>query len=333
VNVTSSFHPAWLAAAGLTLLVGLLLLLRGWRGRRVGEEPHCARCKYNLFGLERTRCPECGADVSAAKSVLIGQRVRRQKAITTGATLSVIAATFLSVTGWHTLRHFDWYTLKPTGYVLDDLEPATSLNRTRAWQEIQRRLSGGGKLADRHHTRLIELALAEQTTVSANGPVPILTDQLVQWVDREAQAGKLNEKQRATLCEQSQFIMLTVRPSVVAGERIPYTLTRRVYGFPDPFYVRITDVSATIDGAPQRGEVSDTAKYRLTHNSSPIPPNYPRSFEPAESVGAHEIAVKAHVEIWSVPAPGGKGGTTFVHGFDVVRKATVQVVSPEGGHR
>jgi hypothetical protein len=54
----------------LVLLTGLLTLMaayliwrsgfaRGWRSARI-TPPICPRCGYNLTGLSRCRCPECG---------------------------------------------------------------------------------------------------------------------------------------------------------------------------------------------------------------------------------------------------------------------------------
>ncbi len=47
---------------GATLLAGGLghLLLVWWSGRHRHPEGHCTNCGYNLTGLTRPRCPECG---------------------------------------------------------------------------------------------------------------------------------------------------------------------------------------------------------------------------------------------------------------------------------
>ena len=40
------------AVLAVVLLCGVVLLIRGLLGRRVGDEPRCRRCKYNLTGIE-----------------------------------------------------------------------------------------------------------------------------------------------------------------------------------------------------------------------------------------------------------------------------------------
>src|SRR3954462_7470286 len=118
MNVPSTLHPAWLAtAAGVCLLLGLWLLRRGWRGRRVGDEPFCSKCGYSLQALPSHRCPECGAEVGGASGVVIGRRVRSRGPLGTGALLSISAVICLGGSGWEWARNFDWYTLKPSGYV------------------------------------------------------------------------------------------------------------------------------------------------------------------------------------------------------------------------
>ena len=65
-------HPFWIDAGVwlLVLLTGLVTALmawliwrdgfvRGWRASR-SRPPQCPACGYNLSGLDRCRCPECG---------------------------------------------------------------------------------------------------------------------------------------------------------------------------------------------------------------------------------------------------------------------------------
>lgn len=49
-----------------TAMLGLYIVwrrgyVRGWRASR-GAGPRCPRCGYNMTGLTRCRCPECGGE-------------------------------------------------------------------------------------------------------------------------------------------------------------------------------------------------------------------------------------------------------------------------------
>jgi hypothetical protein len=342
VTLSPSFHPAWLAAAGVMLLVGLWFLRRGWHGRRVGDEPFCKKCGYSLVGLERTRCPECGVDVSGDKNIRIGRLTRRPRAIIYGAAMAVIALTFLSVTGWPRLRDFDWYTLKPTGWVLDDLASVNSPNRARALAEMDRRLKGG-PLAKHHHDRMVDIALAEQARITAALPRLIagsstlppdpfstmspVTQGLVDWIVREAENGRLNPEHVARLCEQSQVLRVMTRPTIVEGN-LPLTFQRERLGLPATWYVPVSEGSLSVDGRTlSDDEYRQAIESALYLRRPGVGSEYRERFWllPLSGVGPHELAFKAHLEVWSAAGVGKE--KTFIHGFDARYTATVQVVS------
>lgn len=56
--------------------VGLLLFVLGRRGRRVGSQPVCRRCDFDLRGkpADVNRCSECGADLASDRAVVTGRR-------------------------------------------------------------------------------------------------------------------------------------------------------------------------------------------------------------------------------------------------------------------
>ena len=61
-------------AGAVLLVLGIALMLEGYRPRRIGEAPHCARCDYLVGGLQAPRCPECGADLSGPRAIIKGDR-------------------------------------------------------------------------------------------------------------------------------------------------------------------------------------------------------------------------------------------------------------------
>jgi len=82
----------------ILLVVSVLLVTTGWRGRRVGAEPHCKACGFDLSGLtdEQPRCPECGADVGEPSAIVPGVRQRRPRRLGVGLAGLALCATL----GW-----------------------------------------------------------------------------------------------------------------------------------------------------------------------------------------------------------------------------------------
>ncbi len=69
-------------------LVGLIRCVQYWRGKPVDKHPVCRQCRYDLIGTPEPReaCPECGADLTAKKAIVIGnRRCRTGPAIFAGA--------------------------------------------------------------------------------------------------------------------------------------------------------------------------------------------------------------------------------------------------------
>jgi hypothetical protein len=75
----------------LPLALGLVLLILARRGKRVGRDPHCRRCRYNLTGSpDAPTCPECGADLSSPRTIRLGERRRRPVFLVTAMVLLTI---------------------------------------------------------------------------------------------------------------------------------------------------------------------------------------------------------------------------------------------------
>lgn len=72
------------------VVVAAVLCVWGLRGRRVGQEPRCRKCRYNLTGLTAVKCPECGTD-ACGRNVVVGVRRRRWRALGPGLVLLVIS--------------------------------------------------------------------------------------------------------------------------------------------------------------------------------------------------------------------------------------------------
>ena len=86
----SSVSGFYVLLAFAVMIPAMYLLVSGLRGRRVGDEPHCARCGYILLHLESDVCPECGTGISPANTVH-GQKRRRYGRAAAGLVLLALA--------------------------------------------------------------------------------------------------------------------------------------------------------------------------------------------------------------------------------------------------
>lgn len=93
-------------------LGAVALLIVGLRGRRVGDEPRCRKCKYNLNGTTSENCSECGASISA-RSICWGLKKTRwlSTAISLFLIVSLITCTYATYTGtiqWIYYYPYSW---------------------------------------------------------------------------------------------------------------------------------------------------------------------------------------------------------------------------------
>lgn len=123
-----------LALSGLTIAMAL-------RGRPVLEHRRCSSCEYDLSGSDPLvmRCPECGADLSPYRAVVIHSRVVRRRLLACGI---VVFAGVAVVFGVRTVQWFDrvdWPALKPQAWLVYRAASSDADTATAALDELIRR--------------------------------------------------------------------------------------------------------------------------------------------------------------------------------------------------
>ena len=99
---------------GLFALVGLVLLFRGWRGRKLNDHQFCRKCRYNLHGCpDADSCPECGADLTHKRGIRLGERKRRPSMAVAGIVLLVFGAACGELIYLASNSDIDWNDYKP----------------------------------------------------------------------------------------------------------------------------------------------------------------------------------------------------------------------------
>ena len=93
-------------------LAGLVLLIVGVRGRRVGDGPRCRRCGYDVSHSDG-RCSECGA-VLEGRAVARGTRRRRWRPAAAGLVLLLAGGALLAVEA----RRVEWLPKLPAAVLM-----------------------------------------------------------------------------------------------------------------------------------------------------------------------------------------------------------------------
>jgi len=220
--MSPSLSSVVLIVLAFLLLFGIALFVWGVRGRRVGSEPHCRKCGYNLTGLLSEHCPECGADITDA-NVVIGRRQRRRPPLIAGLLLLIIATTGLGLAGYNQAKNINWYTYLPT-FVL--IHEAQADNRS-AIAELASRC-GAGTVDPQRLVHLIPLALTRQGAMPRPRSAWAWTD-LLAPVDG---AGLLSKPQQERFYDQVASFRIEFRPRVRRGERVVFYLWHWTYGSP-----------------------------------------------------------------------------------------------------
>lgn len=141
-------------------VAGVMLIRSALRQRR-GTTLYCRGCDYDLTGIDRVRCPECGLDIGVESNIVRGHRAIRRSHLLVGIAILGGTAGVLALIGNIALTGVDWYRYLPTPTVLSALESRDDGTAVHAWSEINRRLAAGRLSAD-YVRALIEQLLSEQ---------------------------------------------------------------------------------------------------------------------------------------------------------------------------
>jgi len=207
---------------GAVGIAGVVLLVRGLRGHRVGDHPVCARCGYDLFGLtpETTTCPECGADRMRPGAVRIGRRQRRRGSIIAGVILLLLALVPIGGLVSVLIGRVNWMQVKPVSWLRASARVGTGSASDRALQELVRRLNAS------------ELS-REQVDTLVSDALTIQADLTRTWqpdwgnIIEDARArGAVSDEDWETYAKQAVAgaFALEMRPKVRRCDPVPYRI-------------------------------------------------------------------------------------------------------------
>lgn len=295
--VTPAFDGTSLIIAGVALAFGLLLLILGIRGRRIGSEPRCRKCGYILTGSTSQVCSECGRTIDN-RGVVFGARRRMRVVIVLSLLIVAAAGTFGGLDGYRQLQKVDKYRYYPFSWLID----GGHAGDLAALKELDRRVRAD-KLSNSQIQKLITEALTEQSGSSRAAPAVI---QLwVNMLETLSWTRHVSESQLYLYFDQMRQYSLVVRPHVLAGEPIPVQIRYRSFG-PDQRLLP----------AGQSREIDmhvSNARLLAAHSGEPVLSGLPilpfrfHSRTSPEPVGVSGICGSAKAAITAADLPGDAG--------------------------
>ncbi len=201
----------WLPVVGM-LALAALLLRAGLRGRRIGTEPFCRKCEYQLTGIQSARCPECGSELNE-RAIVHGVRKRRWGLVAAAIALALFVPTSqIATIRWYLL---DYYTILPFAVV----RHMESRGSARASFEFMRRL-GAWELSSREVLSVYEEAVSTlRLPVSAT-----VRARWTRYVDVMFNARLLSQEQEDRFFPRFSEPILVVRPIIREGDPLPLML-------------------------------------------------------------------------------------------------------------
>jgi hypothetical protein len=305
------------ASLGLIAL-GLGVLQLGLFSRRRGSEPRCRRCGYDATGNVSGRCPECGADLSARRAVVIGVRHRRRGLIA----LAIVLILGGLGTGSPRARQFvasiEWYHHVPASWVVRDFDSPMAVTRDRAFDEILRREKAGNLSASKRHD-FIERMLRAYVSAPEKLPGNVLKELLARTVSSD-----MDDEQRNRFYGTTFPAHLDVRPRVEAGKEVPWRLRLAPRPLGVSYGMRAPVVLAfTVDGRPSTYADRRLADLRTFWDETGRMPPQP--------AGRHELKLHLRYRVFldarkAEPLGSHEQEVTLTAPFDVLPAGTPDVI-------
>lgn len=195
----------------LIAAVGVVLSVRGLRERRVGSEPRCGGCEFDLTGIaEDAECPECGAGVDRR----VRGTPRRQPWLLLSGGLLVAAVLCVGVLLVPVAARANWNAVKPLWLLKYDARSASAPRASGAAAELRSRIAGG-RLVEAEVAELVQIGLERQADL-ALAWVPEWGDLLHDaWLD-----GRLTIEEARMFVDQALSAQVLAPPRAIAGRAV-----------------------------------------------------------------------------------------------------------------
>jgi hypothetical protein len=274
-----------------------------------------------LLAPGRIPCPECGRDLSLPNSLRLGQRHRRPTLAVLGFLLLLLGLLPLAGLATVIARQIDWYQYRPASWLVQDLTSPNFAQYNRAWNELDRRHKSSAGLSPSVEQKLIALALKQQAQPTS---VP-LQGELVDFLGDMFLANKLTKSQSDLFFAQAIVLQLAVRPTVIAGDDVPYMLALTGRTPSNNWWFRISFIQAKIGDRVVRDGGSTTFSGSASGNFG--------SYGKVTTPGKHTVETTNRIDFFNGPSDDERASRlcctrtlTFKADFQALEKAPADYI-------
>jgi hypothetical protein len=193
---------------GIGMVVAAVLVVVGWRGRRIDNHPICRKCGFDLFGIipDAESCPECGVPLTFSTIDRRGRRARSSRLVLVGVALLMTCMGLVAVS----LSTVSIRPMLPTSLVLIELRYGGGSAEAAAEELIDRRQDK--RLDDETLLGLVREFLDKQSDRESRWN-PAWGD-MIELAERDE---LLSDEQSARYAEQGVSIGVHVHTQMVSG--------------------------------------------------------------------------------------------------------------------
>jgi hypothetical protein len=340
------------------IAAGLGLLVVGMRGTRVGQQPVCRACGFDLSASAdgTATCSECGAGLKRPKAVRRGRRHKRPIVIVIGLLMMLAPAAVLGAVGYALITGVNLDIHKPLEVLEWELKRAGPARSRTIAEELLARLKKKGT-PRRDYERIVELALAVQ-----GDPTRPWSTEWGEVISEADMSSRLNKERSERFRKQAAVLDVKVRERVKVGDELPISvqlIDSRVGPLSDLMTV-VSRAECWLDGkelkhavaaerkASQRrmpGQVRYVAAFyhygrgnRMSYGSGGLSLTLPDGVSPGRYVLKVKLSAdtRSNRMAWTPAGPTASSDTILVEfsvPVEIVDRATVEMVAPDEATR
>jgi|GEM_PF-1933341 len=235
---------AFLVPSLCVALLGAWLVVTGWRGRRVEGVVECARCRFELRGIDlHGTCPECGQALGAAGSVRVRMTCRPVQ-IAIGTAVFVLGAYPIAMLGWLAASQVSLVQLAPVWWLRTELAFVGPARAAEIGAEVDLRLCGG----QRGMTTAEAQAVADDFSRMLADPAIAWNPGFSNFYERARTQTLVGDADWMRYVERATQISWSPRTRVRAGSELPVELVIRGATVADVLPIPMIRLRSRVEG-------------------------------------------------------------------------------------